>query len=96
MSNNSEALDHFKRDLFCGGFSGICEWTIGHPFDSIKVRMQKMDGSNTMRDVMRLTYKNEGALAFYKGGSPPLVMFPVINAIVFSSYEFCKRQAFGI
>ena len=44
-----------------------------------------------MQDVIKFTYKNEGIFAFYKGGSPPLVMFPVINAIVFSSYEFCKR-----
>ena len=84
--------EEFKRDVICGGFSGICAWTVGHPFDSLKVRMQKMTGHNTLRDVMRATYQIEGFRGFYKGGTPPLVSFPTVNAIIFSSYEFCKRQ----
>lgn len=31
-------------------------------------------------------------LAFYKGFGPPMVTVPLINSIVFSSYEFFKRQ----
>ena len=28
---------------------------------------------------------------FYKGIGPPLFTVPLINSIVFASYEFCKR-----
>ena len=36
-------------------------------------------------------YKNEGITGFYKGFGPPMVTVPLINSIVFSSYEFYKR-----
>lgn len=39
---------------------------------------------------MKSTLKNEGFSGFYKGGSPPLMTLPLINSIVFSSYEFFK------
>ena len=31
-------------------------------------------------------------MGFYKGMGPPLVTVPLINSIVFASYEFSKRQ----
>jgi hypothetical protein len=37
---SSQSLSNFKKDLVCGSFSGIASWIIGHPLDSIKVRMQ--------------------------------------------------------
>jgi solute carrier family 25 carnitine/acylcarnitine transporter 20/29 len=40
---------------------------------------------------MRNTYVKEGALAFYKGMEFPLIAVPIINACVFTSYEFWKR-----
>jgi hypothetical protein len=45
----------------------------------------------TMTKVIKDTLKNEGPLAFYKGVGPPLVTVPLVNSIVFASFEFCKR-----
>eukprot|EP00347_Sterkiella_histriomuscorum_P006192 403353709 len=36
-------------------------------------------------------YSSIKALAFYKGMCPPLFTVPIINSIVFASYEFSKR-----
>jgi len=41
---------------------------------------------------MTQTFKYEGVKGFYKGVGPPLVTVPLINSIVFASYEFCKRM----
>ena len=44
-----------------------------------------------MRTIISQTVKNESFLAFYKGIGPPLVTVPLINSIVFASYEFYKN-----
>lgn len=40
---------------------------------------------------MKNTYKNEGYLAFYRGMEFPLIAVPILNAVVFTTYEFCRR-----
>jgi len=72
---------------------------VGHPFDTIKVRLQTQDvikpvfGSTPhLRykggwDCMMRTIRQEGFLALYKGMSGPMVTVPVVNAIVFAFYE---------
>ena len=45
-----------------------------------------------MRSVVASTFRNEGLLAFYKGMGPPLVNVPLINSIIFASYEFYKKM----
>ena len=94
MHQNNQMLKEFRQDLICGSFSGVASWLIGHPLDSIKVRMQRADGANrvSMIGIMRSTMAKEGFCGFYKGGTPPLFFIPFINSIVFASYEFSKRQ----
>ena len=33
----------------------------------------------------------KGFFSLYRGLTPPLCTIPIVNAIVMSSYEFCKR-----
>jgi len=40
-----------------------------------------------VKDIIR----KEGFFSLYRGLSPPLYTIPIVNAIVMSSYEFCKR-----
>ena len=56
----------------------------------MKVRMQ-MSTSLTMRQIIANTLKIEGILGFYKGMAPPFITVPIINSIIFASYEFSKR-----
>ena len=44
-----------------------------------------------MRAVMSKTFRNEGMLGFYKGLGPPLSTVPLVNSIVFASYELAKN-----
>ena len=64
----------------------------GHPLDSMKVRMQNSKTKVSFTGIISQTFRNEGFLGFYKGMGPPLITVPLINSIVFASYEFCKRQ----
>ena len=41
---------------------------------------------------MQETYSHEGFRGFYKGMSSPLITIPIVNSIVFASYEFAKRM----
>ena len=45
-----------------------------------------------MHSVVQNTIKNEGFRGFYKGMGPPFVTVPLINSIIFASYEFSKRM----
>jgi solute carrier family 25 carnitine/acylcarnitine transporter 20/29 len=38
------------------------------------------------------TLKHEGIRGFYKGMGPPFFSVPVVNSIIFASYEFSKRM----
>lgn len=58
--------------------------------DTVKVRMQV--STSGMLAVIKNTFREEGALAFYKGMEFPLIAVPLINACVFTTYEFCRRN----
>ena len=81
----------FLQDLVCGSFAGFNVCISGHPLDSMKVRMQNSAKKVTFVEICKKTYKHEGFFGFYKGMGPPLVNVPLVNSIVFSAYEFCKR-----
>ena len=92
LAVSPETLNAFKQDLLCGSFAGLMVCLSGHPLDSIKVRMQSSKVPVGLGSMISQTFKQEGVRGFYKGMSAPLVTVPLINSIVFASYEFCKRQ----
>lgn len=49
--------------------------TVGHPFDTIKVRLQTTSACQFAGPLQCLTYtvRNEGLSGLYKGATPPLV-----------------------
>jgi solute carrier family 25 (mitochondrial carnitine/acylcarnitine transporter), member 20/29 len=61
----------FSVEGFSGLAGGICQVIVGHPFDTVKVRMQT--GSYTgMTDCIRDTLGKERITGFYRGISSPL------------------------
>ena len=91
---------HIKRtaaihDLIAGGVSGSAGIIVGHPLDSIKVRMQMMShhsstvavGGRTRSSVISLS--ELGSL--WKGIGAPLAMAAVVNASVFFTYGGSTR-----
>jgi hypothetical protein len=69
---------------FVGGvFSGIAKLSVGHPFDTIKVRLQTSTSTQFAGplDCLLKTVRNEGFLGVYKGASPPLVGWMVLSLL---------------
>ncbi|KAI0475223.1 mitochondrial carrier domain-containing protein [Xylariaceae sp. FL0804] len=85
------ALDTAK-DLFAGAVGGIAQVLIGQPFDIVKVRLQTTSQYRGALDAATSIYRQEGALAFYKGTLTPLVGIGACVSIQFGAFGFAKRQ----
>ncbi|XP_045481424.1 congested-like trachea protein [Harmonia axyridis] len=91
----NSALEYF----ICGGFGGICTVVVGHPLDTIKVRLQTMPipkaGEQALYkgtfDCFSKTIRNEGFKGLYKGMGAPLVGVAPIFAISFMGYGVGKK-----
>ena len=64
-----------SKGFIAGVASGITKCTVGHPFDTIKVRLQTTQDAQFRGplDCVLQTVRKEGVKGFYKGMSPPLV-----------------------
>lgn len=63
------------KGFMAGIVSGATKLVIGHPFDTLKIRMQtdgisKFNGS--LITCFHSTIKKEGVRALYKGATPPV------------------------
>ncbi|KAL4910382.1 hypothetical protein BDW74DRAFT_173838 [Aspergillus multicolor] len=72
------------KEFMVGAAGGITQVMIGQPFDIVKVRMQ-VQANRSAVQVARDIWKNEGALAFYKGTLPPLLGVGACISIVYST-----------
>ncbi|KAI9892966.1 MAG: hypothetical protein M1814_000850 [Vezdaea aestivalis] len=70
-----------------GVFSGIAKLSVGHPFDTIKVRLQTSPATQFRGpvDCLLQTIRNEGPLAVYKGATPPLLGWMVMDSVMLGS-----------
>jgi len=57
---------------------------VGHPLDTIKVRMQTSTSQATTMSIVKDCLKNEGFAGFFKGLSAPLLNMGVQNAAMFT------------
>jgi len=86
------------KSFIAGGCGGVCVVLSGHPFDTIKVRMQTMPlpapGQSPMYagaiDCVKKTLANEGPKGLYKGMAAPLVGVAPIFALSFWGNDFGK------
>ena len=60
-------------NLLAGGVGGLASLVVGHPFDTIKVRLQTMKGSNlpysNARDCFVKIVRHEGVSKLFSGMS---------------------------
>lgn len=80
--------------MISGSLAGGAICIVGHPLDTIKVRLQTQQQGKQFFNAWQcatFTVKNEGVRGLYKGMFGPLITVPLINAIVFSTYEQGKR-----
>jgi solute carrier family 25 carnitine/acylcarnitine transporter 20/29 len=79
------------KDLFAGAVGGIAQVLIGQPFDIVKVRLQTSQQYTGALDAATSIYKNEGALAFYKGTLTPLIGIGACVSVQFGGFNFARR-----
>ncbi|KAI5478901.1 mitochondrial carrier protein [Pseudohyphozyma bogoriensis] len=67
--------------------SGLTKLTVGHPFDTIKLRMQCSPPGTYSGplDCLRRTISQEGPRALYKGASPPAVGWAASDSVLLGS-----------
>lgn len=86
------------KNFFAGGFGGICTVFVGHPLDTIKVRLQTMPivpGQAPLYrgtwDCLTKTIKHEGIRGLYKGMGAPITGVTPIFAISFLGFGIGKK-----
>ena len=87
-------LWYFLSPVLSGTASGITKLVVGHPFDTIKVRLQTEGSNGRFRGplhCLRETVRHEGLKGLYKGGTPPLVGWGVIDSIMWGSLVQYRR-----
>lgn len=87
-SGSSSSSDDitFVHDFIAGGVAGSASVIVGHPFDTIKVRLQTSNAT-----VWTSIYEFGGVTSLFRGMTAPLGAAAIINAIVFGSYGFSSR-----
>ena len=77
------------ENVFLSSFAaGSVQTLIGHPFDTIKTRMQIYNHSykNSIINI----YKKEGLKSYYKGYFTPLIAGCIQNGILFSTEKYSQ------
>eukprot|EP01087_Luapelamoeba_hula_P008953 TRINITY_DN2279_c0_g1_i1.p1 TRINITY_DN2279_c0_g1~~TRINITY_DN2279_c0_g1_i1.p1 ORF type:complete len:298 (+),score=43.60 TRINITY_DN2279_c0_g1_i1:67-960(+) len=97
----------FIKDTLAGGFGGACLVLVGHPLDTIKVRIQTMEivpgqpaPYTGTWDCATKTMRREGPLALYKGMVAPLMGVTPMYSLCFLGYSlgqkiFCKPDTYA-
>ncbi|KAI7543648.1 carrier protein YMC2 [Hortaea werneckii] len=81
------------RGFVAGVFSGIAKLSVGHPFDTIKVRLQTAPTSQFKGplDCLLQTVRKEGVNGMYKGATPPLVGWMCMDSLMLGSLTLYRR-----
>ncbi|WVZ57737.1 hypothetical protein U9M48_008084 [Paspalum notatum var. saurae] len=75
------------KDLTAGTVGGAAQLVVGHPFDTIKVKLQSQPTPPRYAgagDAVRQTLAAEGARGLYKGMGAPLATVAAFNAVLFT------------
>ncbi|KAK0752547.1 carrier protein YMC2 [Schizothecium vesticola] len=81
------------KGFVAGIFSGIAKLAVGHPFDTIKVRLQTTPPTRFSGPLSCLlsTLRHEGLAGLYKGATPPLVGWMFMDSIMLGSLTVYRR-----
>ncbi|KAJ9612776.1 uncharacterized protein PV06_08414 [Exophiala oligosperma] len=82
------------KGFVAGIFSGIAKLSVGHPFDTIKVRLQTSEKSHFRGpwDCLVQTIKKEGPQGLYKGATPPLLGWMAMDSVMLGSLTLYRRM----
>jgi len=83
------------KDTIAGGFGGACLVLVGHPLDTIKVKLQTMSATapplyTGTLDCALKTIKSDGFFGLYRGMLAPLVGVTPMYSLCFFGYSMGK------
>ncbi|CEI92814.1 hypothetical protein RMCBS344292_07064 [Rhizopus microsporus] len=82
------------NSVLAGLIGGLAGLAVGHPFDTVKVRLQSRELSSRYKGTFNCfvsTIKQEKFIGLYKGMASPAVGVGAINALVFGSYTYLMQ-----
>lgn len=87
------ALSGNYKGFVAGIFSGLAKLSVGHPFDTIKVRLQTSERTQFRGpvDCVVQTLRKEGIKGLYKGATPPLIGWMAMDSIMLGSLTWYRR-----
>jgi hypothetical protein len=89
---DAEFLKRYVIENVGGFLGGSASILVGHPFDTVKVRLQAGHTQYSGAfDCVRQTVKSEGGGALWKGLLSPLLADAGLNAITFSTWKEAQR-----
>jgi len=90
MEQKESDLIKSLKDFTAGTVAGVSGVIVGHPFDTIKVRLQANGKGRGSTSFVSLV-KKEGFFALYKGMGPPIMTDAVVNSVLFGVYGTSVR-----
>ncbi|KAI9102441.1 mitochondrial carrier domain-containing protein [Phlyctochytrium arcticum] len=86
MSEEAPKMDQVKS-LLGGAAAGVSTVLAGHPFDTLKVRLQTSNQYKGLGDCFKQTIAKDGFFGLYRGMASPLVGVTPMFALSFWSYD---------
>ncbi|XP_029468850.1 solute carrier family 25 member 45 isoform X3 [Rhinatrema bivittatum] len=74
-------------EFVAGWISGALGLLVGHPIDTVKVRLQTQSAYRGIVDCVVKTYRKETVFGFFKGMSFPVFSVAVSNSVAFGTYS---------
>ena len=98
MASSDQRSDSWVRDYALatgtGALYGATNTLVGHPFDTVKTKMQAQTGfAGGMRSTMSRIVSTEGLLGFYHGCIPPLWGSAIYRSAQFAVYDLLYTAA---
>ncbi|CAD7685220.1 mitochondrial carnitine/acylcarnitine carrier protein [Vulpes vulpes] len=98
MADKAKPISPLKN-LLAGGFGGMCLVFVGHPLDTVKVRLQtqppSLPGQPPMYsgtfDCFRKTLVREGITGLYRGMAAPIIGVTPMFAVCFFGFGLGKK-----
>ncbi|CAG8979341.1 hypothetical protein HYALB_00002466 [Hymenoscyphus albidus] len=92
VMDKKEGSKNYKG-FVAGVFSGVSKLSVGHPFDTIKVRLQTSNSAQFSGPLQCLlqTVRKEGVKGLYKGATPPLVGWMFMDSVMLGSLTFYRK-----
>ncbi|XP_029813292.1 solute carrier family 25 member 45 isoform X3 [Suricata suricatta] len=75
------------EEFVAGWISGALGLVLGHPLDTVKVRLQTQTTYRGIIDCVVKTYRQESLLGFFKGMSFPIASIAMVNSVLFGVYS---------